>query len=120
MRGGSCLRWLGVLVGVSLAAPALADDGVGITGYVRSYAGLWVEAPNDYSILQNTLQTELTYSGDVGGLMVSPYVYQYPTAGYRCSQRLTAHFGRRRYVPARRRPEPELQRDSESRRCQAR
>lgn len=64
------LFWVGTI--------GLTQQPLSIHGFTRSYVGLLTQQPNEYSIIQNTLDLELEHSrGDVS-FKVNPYVYQYP------------------------------------------
>lgn len=48
-----------------------------IDGFVRQYTGVLLEPPNEYSIIQNTLDLELSQSkGDIG-FYANPFLYHY-------------------------------------------
>ena len=49
-----------------------------IDGFVRNYTGLLFESPNDFSIIQNTLNLEFRQQNDKVGFYVNPFIYQYP------------------------------------------
>ncbi len=49
-----------------------------INGFVRNYTGILLESPNDFSIIQNTMNLELRRQNEKVGFYVNPYLYQYP------------------------------------------
>ncbi len=67
---------LGVLASALPLGPAIAADPT-LSGYVRSYGAVSLERPHPYNILQNTLQTEISVTGESAALKASPFVYQY-------------------------------------------
>lgn len=54
-----------------------AQEKISINGYVRNYTGLLTEKPNNFSIIQNTL--DLNFSKKTGKIAfkVNPYIYHY-------------------------------------------
>ncbi len=48
-----------------------------VNGYVRNYIGILLESPNDFNIIQNTINLELKRQDDKIGFYTNPYVYQY-------------------------------------------
>lgn len=69
-------RLLLFAVALAAALPSTASAEASITGWMRNYTGLLLEAPNDYALLQNTLELSIGYTGDKAALKVTPYVYQ--------------------------------------------
>jgi hypothetical protein len=53
---------------------------VEVDGFVRNYTGLLLNNGN-YSILQNTLDLQLSHKRENISFMANPFVYQYPGAG---------------------------------------
>ncbi|MEN8249733.1 MAG: DUF1302 family protein [Bacteroidota bacterium] len=49
-----------------------------INGFVRNYTGVLVAPPNEFSIIQNTLNLEFKLSSDKFALYANPYYFQYP------------------------------------------
>lgn len=47
------------------------------SGYVRNYTGLLTESPNDFSIIQNTLNLNIEHHTESVGMKVNPYLYHY-------------------------------------------
>ncbi len=49
-----------------------------INGFVRNYTGVLIKPPNEYSIIQNTLNLEFRLQSDKFALYANPYYFQYP------------------------------------------
>ena len=49
-----------------------------INGFVRNYTGVLLTPPNEYSIIQNTLNLEFKLQSDKFALYANPYYFQYP------------------------------------------
>ena len=49
-----------------------------INGFVRNYTGVLLAPPNEYSIIQNTLNLEFRLQSDKFALYANPYYFQYP------------------------------------------
>ncbi len=49
-----------------------------INGFVRSYIGILLESPHEFSIIQNTLNLEFRLQSDKFGLYANPYYFQNP------------------------------------------
>ena len=49
-----------------------------INGFVRNFTGVLLTPPNEYSIIQNTLNLEFSMSSDKFALYANPYYFQYP------------------------------------------
>jgi hypothetical protein len=49
-----------------------------LNGFVRNYTGILTASPNEYSIIQNTLNLEFSLSSDKFALYANPYYFQYP------------------------------------------
>ena len=47
------------------------------SGYVRNYTGLLTEIPNEFSIIQNTLNLNIEHHTDKIGMKVNPYLNHY-------------------------------------------
>lgn len=71
------IRLLPVLVFSILAFPAMAQENVSISGYVRNYTGILTNGEKDFSILQNTLNLILEQKKDKIAFKVNPYLYHY-------------------------------------------
>ena len=70
-------RLLLILVFSTLAFPAMAQENVSISGYVRNYTGVLTNGDNDFSILQNTLNLVLEQKNEKIAFKVNPYLYHY-------------------------------------------
>ncbi len=49
-----------------------------INGFVRNYTGVLLAPPNEFSIIQNTLNLEFRLQSDKFALYANPYYFQYP------------------------------------------
>ncbi len=49
-----------------------------INGFVRNFTGVLLAPPNEYSIIQNTLNLEFRLQSDKFALYANPYYFQYP------------------------------------------
>lgn len=52
-------------------------QGVDISGFARNYTGVLIENPNDFSIVQNTLNLNFEHRTDKVGFKVNPILYHY-------------------------------------------
>jgi hypothetical protein len=71
------IKLLIVLACSTLVIPAIAQDNVSISGYVRNYTGVLTNGDNDFSILQNTFNLVLEQKNDKIAFKVNPYLYHY-------------------------------------------
>lgn len=54
------------------------DPKLEINGFVRNYTGVVINPPNEFSIIQNTMNLEFKLQSDKFALYANPYYYQYP------------------------------------------
>ena len=54
-----------------------AQENISINGYVRNYTGVLIEEPNDFSIIQNTLDLNFEKRADKVAFKVNPFLYHY-------------------------------------------
>jgi hypothetical protein len=68
-----------VMLGTSFFSVAQEEEKapLEINGYVRNYTGVLLEPPNNFSIIQNTLNLEFKMQTEKIGFYANPFVYQY-------------------------------------------
>jgi len=66
-----------LILGMLLPAASQASDHIRWSGYARNYTGLLTGGDQDFSILQNTLNLELSGRGSRTAFLVNPYMYHY-------------------------------------------
>ncbi len=71
---------LGTLLLLSNLGYAQSEDEpkLEINGFVRNFTGVLLAPPNEYSIIQNTLNLEFRLQSDKFALYANPYYFQYP------------------------------------------
>ncbi|RLD23905.1 MAG: hypothetical protein DRI71_04135 [Bacteroidetes bacterium] len=70
---------ISILLFVAELSMAQEDENkVEINGFVRNFTGVLLTPPNEYSIIQNTLNLEFSLSSDKFALYANPYYFQYP------------------------------------------
>ena len=71
---------LGLILFASSLSLAQSEDEpkLEINGFVRNYTGVLLAPPNEYSIIQNTLNLEFKLQSDKFALYANPYYFQYP------------------------------------------
>lgn len=66
--------FLGVLLTLNLTQ---AQDNIALNGYLRNYTGVLTDKPNDFSIIQNTLDLNFQKRSHKASFLVNPYLYHY-------------------------------------------
>ncbi|MBN1997052.1 hypothetical protein JW935_05835 [candidate division KSB1 bacterium] len=62
------------------AQTAVIAQGIQMYGFTRNYTGVLLNDANEYSIVQNTLDLDLTHSRDRISIKANPYLYHYSDA----------------------------------------
>lgn len=65
------------LLGGVLFASAQSENQLEFNGYIRNYTGILLEPPNDFAIIQNTLNLEFKKQNDKIGFYANPFIYHY-------------------------------------------
>ena len=52
-------------------------QGIQVNGFARNYTGILLNDHNEYSIVQNTLDLDLSHSRDGISFKANPYLYHY-------------------------------------------
>lgn len=65
--------WIILLFGVQ----TYAQEALEINGFIRNYTGVLLNEPNEFSIIQNTLELKFAKSTDQIAFNFNPYLYQY-------------------------------------------
>lgn len=71
-----CLLAVLSLMLTTARSSALAED-IDINGFARNYTGVLLNEGTEYSIIQNTLDLDITHSRDRIYLKANPYLYHY-------------------------------------------
>ena len=66
-----------LLLVILFTAGNLYGESVFISGYVRNYTGMLLNAGNEFSIVQNTFDLKLEHSRNRVAFKANPYLYQY-------------------------------------------
>ena len=66
-----------LLLLILLTTATFAQENIRWNGYVRNYTGLLTGGNNDFSIIQNTLDLEISARGDNIAFKANPYMYHY-------------------------------------------
>ena len=75
----SVALFISILLFAAQISKAQEDDKrLEINGFVRNFTGVLLTPPNEYSIIQNTLNLEFSLSSDKFALYANPYYFQYP------------------------------------------
>lgn len=76
----SCLRLLAVVLLLLAAHTAVRAQGIRMYGFARNYTGVLLNKETGYSIIQTTLDLDLTHSRDRISFKANPYLYHYSDA----------------------------------------
>ncbi len=77
MKNNILLLGLILLLGRQASAQDESAPKPEINGFVRNYTGVLFAPPNEFSIIQNTLNLEFRLSSDKFSLYANPYYFQY-------------------------------------------
>lgn len=70
-------KLLATLLFIISLSQVQAQDNISINGYLRNYTGLLIYEPNNFSIIQNTLDLNFEKRLNMTSFRVNPYVYHY-------------------------------------------
>lgn len=68
--------WMNMLLAFTVGG-VMAQENLEINGFIRNYTGVLLEEPNEFSILQNTLELKFAKSNEQVGFKFNPYLYHY-------------------------------------------